>query len=228
MKLKDILLGQSIRLIRLLQPVGGLYIPDFIKLVQNEFKFVTVPKSLADCDLNKGITFEHGLFNVYGKRKPSVSRSVVIDRFQIFSNGLLAEARSYVEDVDSFLEEVIAWSIRVLGVRHDTEALTASTYVSNVEVEMSNPFALFHAKAYEGLAKALSKRFSEYGLKVAPYGQIGFALHADTVGLKAPFPTNFRIERREGFEFSSNVYFSTAPLKTQHHLDLLKEIESGI
>jgi hypothetical protein len=53
---------------------------------------------LADYDLSKGVTFLHGFFN-----------NRVIDRFQVFSNGILAEAKLDTDECDRFLDDLLKW-----------------------------------------------------------------------------------------------------------------------
>jgi hypothetical protein len=53
---------------------------------------------LADYDLSKGVTFLHGFFN-----------NRVIDRFQVFSNGILAEAKLDTNECDRFLDDLLKW-----------------------------------------------------------------------------------------------------------------------
>jgi hypothetical protein len=221
MKLKNVLVGQSVRFIRLLEPLGGIYIPDFIKAMQDEYKFVTIPKTLAEFDRTKGIRFEHGLFKKEDK-------NIVLDRLQIYDNGIVIETRAYAEEADLFLNDMISWAIRVLGIRHDSDTRVARAYLSNIEVEMKNPFPAARSKVTDAISKMLSKRLSEYGIKAEPYEEVGFTMYVDTLDLKAPFPTNFKLERREGFGFGSNVFFSSAPLKTEDHLDLLEHVESSL
>lgn len=226
MKLKNIIAGQAVRFIRLHEPIGGIYIPDLVKAIQGEYKFLTSPKSLADFDRNKGIVFENGVFKIPAKKKETEERSIVLDRLHIYNNGLMIETRGYVEDAEHFLDHLIEWSIRVLGVRLDTDSPIASTFLSNLEVQMDNPLTAFQTKATAAVSKILAKQLSDYGLKVAPYEQVGLSMYVDVANLKAPYPGNFRLDRRDGVAFDANVFFSSAPLRTQDHLDLLQQIES--
>lgn len=226
MKLKTILLGQSVRFIVLREPTGGIFAPDFLKLTQTEFKFVTIPKSIAEMDRSKGINFEHGLFQLpKNTGRDTAGKSVVIDKLQVFTNGLLAETRSYSEDADLILDSFIEWSKRVLGIVQDQTQPVSGVLLSNIEVEMKNPFDK-QAKAYSRLTRSIASSLRDYGFSVPEYEQIGFELHIDKAGLTAPIPTSFKLERRAETPFSSNTYFSSAPMKTKDHLELLAQIEA--
>ena len=226
MRLKGILLGQSVRFLGLLEPHGGIYAPDFLKAIQEQYSFVTVPKSLEEFDRNKGINFGHGKFTLPGGEKLAALRSIVIDRLQIYVNGIVAETRGSVEDVDLFVDDLIEWSIRTFGTQIDPSVPIVSRYLSNVEVEMQNPLVKFRQQGLELIAKSLSKKFTAYGVEVPLFELTRFTLHTDSTALKVPNPTQFRLERREGFEFGANVFFSSAALKTGDHLELLEAIES--
>ena len=39
-------------------------------------------------------------------------------------------------------------------------------------------------------------------------------------------PSAFRLDRREGVPFEQEVYWSEAPLTTQHHVEVLSEFEA--
>lgn len=217
MKLREILVGQAIRFIRLQEPIGGIFIPEFVKAVQEQYKFVTVPKTLAEFDRSKGIKFEHGYF-MLGDRK------IVLDRVDIFNNGISVGTRAYTEDVDQFLDSVIEWSTTVMGMRQDTSSPVEKLFLSNVEVEMKNVLST-RSKFSDAVSKSLSKQLAEYGLQAKAFETIGITMHFDSLKLSSPIPTNFKLERREGHEFGKNVFFSSAPLKTKDHLELLQQME---
>lgn len=218
MKLREILVGQAIRFIRLQEPIGGIYIPEFVKAVQEQYKFVTVPKALADFDRAKGIKFEHGYFMLE-------DRKIVLDRVDIFNNGISVGTRAYTEDVDQFLDSVIEWSTKVMGMRQDASSPTEKLFLSNVEVEMKNVLST-RSKFSDAVSKALAKQLSEYGIQAKPFETIGITMHFDSLNLSPPIATNFKLERREGHEFGKDVFFSSAPLKTKDHLELLQQIEA--
>ena len=223
MKLTTIFIGQSVRIMRLLEPVGGIFAPDLTKTIQERYRFVTVPKSLAEFDKTKGITFGHGVFNTSGINTKNLTsrRNIVINKFQIYHNGLVAETQSYVEDAELFLDDAIEWAIQTFGVTVAKNEPILKGFLSNIEIELDSPFTKTQVKAYEHISKFLASKLGSYGQESPKFEQVGFALHTDLAKQKIPAATNFKLERREGSPHSSNLYFSTAPLKTQDHLDLL-------
>lgn len=218
MKLREVLVGQVIMFIRLQEPIGGIYVPEFVKAVQEQYKFVTVPKTMAEFDRAKGVKFEHGYF-LLGERK------IVLDRVDIFNNGISVSTRTHTEDVDQFLDSVIEWGTKVIGMREDMSSPREKLFLSNLEVELRNPLSV-RSKLSDTVSKALGKHLPDYGLKTRQYENIGMAMHFEVLGLSAPIPTNFKLERREGQEFEKNIFFSSAPLKTKDHLALLEQIEA--
>ena len=157
----------------------------------------------------------------------SANRSIVISKFQIYQNGILAEAQSYVEDCELFLDDVIGMAVEKLGVTIVKDEPIRNGFLSNIEVEAENPFTKTRVKSFEQISKFLISRLKLYGNEVPGYEQSGFTLHFDITNRVAPIPTNFKLERRDGSPYSSNLYFCSAPLKTQDQLDLLEQFEAS-
>ncbi len=212
MKVKNILLARAIRLLRFTG--RPLYMHDVMKPIVEQYKFLKVPQTLEEFDDTKGITFSHGKFNSRG-------RDVVIDSFQIFNNGLVADTREDTEDADKFLDDVIEWGVKTLD-RILPEQSVETLYLSNLEISLTTPLSTY-MPIEQQLTGEISRYLKEYGVKHEPFELVSFALNFDRIKLPSVL-TNFTIVRREGESFDSGLYFSTAPLKTKDHIALLEKL----
>ncbi len=191
---------------------------DAIKPLVEQYKFVKVPQGLEDWDDSKGITFRHGKFHSKGK-------DVVIDSFQVFNNGLMVDTRQDNEEAERFIDDVIEWGVKTYGLAIPEDQLIEKIYLSNLEVTLDKPLS-DHVPVSKRLGTEISRYLTEYGIKHEPYEATGYALNFDKMSLPNSVLANFSLQRREGIPFSSGIYFSSAPLKTQDHIALLKTLDS--
>jgi hypothetical protein len=61
--------------------------------------------------------------------------------------------------------------------------------------------------------------------RVALYEPSAFTLDVDSTKRASGKLVRFTLERRTGVPFEENVFFSTAPLQTDHHVEFLGELE---
>lgn len=226
MKLVSIVLGKAVRLFRAANPVARTYLPDVVEAFRERYGFLEVPTKLAEYDPTKGITFGHGKFKVRTTESAEgrVSEEIVIDSIQIFNDGLVVNTRAFVEDADLFLDDLIAWAIKKFGYNILDDPPIQRTYASHIEVTFQGSLVpLFNKIGI--LNKRITTALASYGKAPPSYEVSGFSLHCDTTKLFPPIPTAFTFERRTQHSYTSNLYFSTAPLKTSDHLKVLEEIE---
>ena len=218
MKLQNILLGRVIRMLNIVSP--PMHMSDAIKPLVERYGFVKVPQSLEEYDASKGITFSHGKFQyTMGENK----RNIVIDSFQIYHNGVLVDTRGDTDDGDKFLDDVLEWGIKTYGSTISEQGIE-KIYLSNLEVSLNKTLAT-HTPSFQELSGEISRHLTEYGLKHERFETTGLTLNFDRTTMPNSILTNFTIQRREGIPFSSGVYFSSAPLKTNDHIALLEKFD---
>lgn len=215
MKVRTILQGQAIRFLRASNPMGNYYMPDVVKALRERYGFVQAPTTLQEFDAQKGITFQHGRFvikNEKGKRE-----EIVIDKFQVFTDGLLVDTKVYTDDADKFLDDVIQWGVAEFGLKILDDPIKRA-YLSSFEVECPDaelpPFPL---------GKKIEECLRGYGQDALPFDTRSITVWYDTSVTVRPAPYAFIFARREGLPNSSNIYFSSAPLSTTDHHALLVE-----
>jgi hypothetical protein len=185
-----------------------------LRAFETRYGFLQGPRSVTDFDTAKGITFVHGFFG----------DNIVIDRFQIFNDGVVCETRAPVEQADLFIEDALKWASEEANLEAGPER--ARIYNSHIVVQTSaqveEKFGIF-----SDVGSQIARIIGTYGGQhLTDYKIIGFRLYYDGFSLPAPKPAPFLFERREGQPHDSGLYFSVAPLRTTDHLAVLDNLET--
>lgn len=213
MKLVRILQSQAIRFLKLTGREGGeVYGLNIAKACEERYGFLQGPHVLADFDLTRGVTFLHGYFR----------DRTVISRFQLYSNGLLAEAGADTKECDDFLDDIIEWATKLGAVETHKIDGVQRAYFSQIEVESPTSIALA-LRRFAEVGLETTKCLRTYGDQTAVIEPTAIAFSSDAT---PPKPAQFKFERREGIPFASDIYFASAPLRTDHHLSVLEKLES--
>ena len=222
MELTSILLGQVVRLLKADSPIGGIYMPMAVQALKDRYGFVQVPTVLQDFDLTKGITLSHGRFVI---NSSSQQREIVIYQLQIYDDGVVVSTQADIDDANLFVDDFINWSIKAYGSKIDPRIPIQSFYNSHVEFHSDISLDDFFPGSSE-IGKGIVGALESYGQKPLPFQVSSVSLYIDTTQTKAVIPGSFTLARREKVPFSTNLYFSSAPLKTKDHLALLGKIEN--
>jgi len=182
-----------------------------VEQLEKRYGFLETPRSLSQFNTAKGVTFAHGKF-----------QDTVIDKFQIYENGLVAEANTESRITDAFLEEIVNFLTKDCGFQINDLQKPTYAYVSQVEVQFEVDISL---DSLNKIGAFVSGLLNSYGVSLPDYRASGFLVHCDTPR-DAPRPHKFRVERREGYPCELNVYFCSAPLRTPDHIKALRFLES--
>jgi hypothetical protein len=214
MKFKAFMTSQTIRFFEETGPVMEVRSPvPLIKGLQESYGFVQVPLTLAELDFKAGVTFLRGYF-----------RGKIIEKLQVYENGLLCEANEDTNLADEFLSEVLTWAAQKHNLPVRESGVKA--YISQLEVISSIDMEskLSHLSA---VGKLLAECLKQYGQPVADYGVIGLRMHYDSMAVPIPRPPQFVFERRLGQQYSTNEFFTSAPVRTEDHLKILSALEKA-
>lgn len=215
MKLTDVTFGQSVRFLSVSGQEGGrVYGANLIRALEERYGFWESPKTVADYDMTKGVSFLHGFFN----------RRFVIDRFQVYTNGVVAEAKMSTEAIDEFLDDVIQWAQTEVGL-NVTDESKGRAYNSNIEVFSEMNFTNLFPQ-FSMIGERITLMVKSYGVNTNNFEFSGVRLNTNNDMLPAPKPLAFSFERREGNPYDSGLFFSSASLKTSDHISILSELES--
>lgn len=195
-----------------IRPVRSAAPGAFMEAIQKAFSFRIVPTVFK---VGEGVEYHHGSFL-------GTDGLITIDKLTTYNDGVNIAVQSNTEDADRVLEKTleIAFSI---GVR---EPITppAHSYVSNVVADLNCSIDNFFPAAL----------FDEVGAIAPKNGRshifsLGFQFDPLLIERRPLAPGNpgFRIERREGFPYEANRYFSIANMATSKHLSVLEHLESA-
>lgn len=215
MKLLAIEMSRVTALFRMERPSGQPYLPHIAAQLAERYHFGGAPHSFADVGGNK-IEFKHGLFE-----------GNAIDILEVYNDGIIVSSRSDSNCIDKYIDDLGLWLETTHGLSaietHTVNKMYESTLLVETDREIFKPL-----DAFAGIARMIEGALRDStGLEVQ-YHSVGLSLSADQS--KNPFlrPVPFRFERKDLIEFSRHQFFTTAPLKTKQHLDILERLESSI
>jgi hypothetical protein len=76
-----------------------------------------------------------------------------------------------------------------------------------------------------GFGHAVTERLLSYGLRPFDFSFAAASLATDDTAMTGRKPVPFTVMRRVNVPFDANIYFSTAPLKTNDHIAALETFE---
>lgn len=212
MKITTILVARAIRGMVFRQ---GKYLPDMFASVRERYGFVHVPTAPREILPPEGqpFAFAHG-------RLRRDDREILISKVEIFPTAVLVETAANTDDSDIVIDDIAEWAT-AYGLQVDQASPPKKLYVSHVELHLDyaleSCFAAF---------RNIGAMFEEFFGAQLPYGVISLGMNFDQT--KVPVIAEFRLERRAGAPHEFNNYFSQAPLNTDDHTSVLREIDASL
>jgi len=222
----SVLLAQTMRIVQVRGMFG--YLPEAVNALVKNYGFVGYPREaelaaiLVAPDSNataKPAVFTQG-------KAPIDGRTLVIDRLEIYNNGIVANTHTDTNDSDLIVADVLRWSSERFKVTYD-EIKPSAGHSSQLEIRFARPLPeLMPALAPVGkrISDSLEKDF--WGFEPA-YHVVGVNFYFDKNKYPAFAPSVVRIDYRAGQPFERNVYWSEAPLATADHEAVLTEFENA-
>jgi hypothetical protein len=194
---------------------GTVYLPEVGAALVQRYGFQKYPTKPEEFDEGKGIEFLSGRL---GKR--------VIDKLMIIDSGVYLDTQIDTAASEELWHDLMSWAVKTFGVTFKREMVKHSAYVSTVtfhsDVNMLNLNPVFDEIA----AVATSEVEQNFGRRLE-YEPAAVSITYDQLSTK--FGTAaFTVQRREGVPFKDGKYFSTAPVKTEIHLQLLEKWENAV
>jgi hypothetical protein len=192
----------------------GVSLQPMIDKLKEKYEFAQAPKNVLDTDESKALTFKAGRF-INSKKVP------VIVSFSIYNDGLVADTLSTTNDSTEFLVEATSW------IQEEFKLVLPSNlkkgYVTQIHFETNIHLTKLNPRLTD-LLKFVEERYKPFDGKQRKFDVAGLSFWTEDVN-QPQAPTIFKLERKMGAPFSSNYYFSQAPLETQPLIDLLNEFE---
>lgn len=196
-------------------PEGGYYFSELIRLFGERYSFQKIPtleEAKQETKFEGGVArIEDGLINIH--------------QLLFYNDGISVLA----SDTDSALEvlrDAIDWTQSVLGFR---KPLTPPYYVYenhavvDFERQMSElvkAFSIMKASFDAAARRVYSHPFDSHF--------IGLRIGVDPAEARKAPKVPFEITRRDGFPYSENRFFCTAPLPTDEHMALLVLLDESL
>jgi hypothetical protein len=215
MRLVNTLFSQAIRFgeFRLLNG-KQLYGRKLVQALEDRYGFIQTPRTVAEFDLTKGISFAHGYYD----------DRIVIQMLQIYNNGILVETESSTTECLSIIKDVTDLAKDEVSFAFDESSERPQIYQSHIEVET---LANLQEKivAFERISDELNRLVVGNNEIYRNYQFSGLSFAIDPTNKSGP--SAFKFERRAGSPLDANLYFSSAPLQTNDHLHLLEVLEKA-
>lgn len=197
-------------------PLGGVNDPNVIDKIRERYHFTRVPELKSEEIAKNGYKFESGHFQFR-------SSTVRIVDFALYRDGIVINGIK-TDGVEAFLEDVISYMKKEFSFR-DFITKPRRYFQSQIVVEFDrSPAKLI--RSIEKITAAISGRLKKiYEMEIPmEFGRIDFDF--DKTASRAPAAVQrFIIERRTGIPFEKERYFCAAPMRTDEHEEVLREIE---
>ena len=197
-----------------LNPRGKSIFPEILEWLEEEYHFEKAPKSATDLDDSKALSFSRGTFQV--------QEEIFVDvELKIFSDGLVAHTWSSTRNSEAFLDNILKSAADEFNLTYKPEIVRRKICLSELNVRSSkeligiNPkLAQIAEKVSELLPKNIKLAYEFAGLAVWPIQ-----------GVSNTSIAPFRFERKLNTSPDEHKFYSTAPLHTDEHLELLDWFE---
>ncbi len=139
--------------------------------------------------------------------------------FSIFNDGLVADTRSSTDDSELFLKEVFNWGSKEFGIQ--LPAAITRQYLSEFNFELDHPLSSINPKL-AAIGKKLGEKIGDENIDAYEFSGISFGKQWTGSGMRPQVP--FRIERANNSLAKDNRFWTSAPLRTNDHMNLVDGI----
>jgi len=219
MNVRGVLGSSVVQAIAIEVPV---YLPDIINALAKRYGFVTLPTTAAEFfpPENTPIVLSHGKYIHEG-------RTLLIRSVKLYNRAVIVETAGSTEDSEGVLHDGLECVASTIGQTEKGIAApgTNRLYTSQLEIGLDLPFGNYFPML-QGVSEAVTHSLQQYGLTYPPMQVHSLSMNVDPG--KTALICNFRIERRVGFAYELEIYFTEAPLKTSDHIAALEAFERAM
>ena len=189
-----------------------VYLPELIQAIVAEFHFSQAPEISAE--KLESLEFVHGKYKDFG-----------ISKLGIYNDGLVVRSQTNTRRLVDFVAHFEKWIKKSFGIDLHASQTYGHIFESNLIVHSDKNILKIFDKLAK-LEKSLSEKLMATSQFSATFATPGFSLVTTATTSSGFNPAAFRFERKTGTATDLGYYFSTAPLETDQHLELLGELES--
>jgi len=193
-------------------PFGKALNLEVLDKMRGRYIFAKAPTKLEEVDFQKGVELQAGKFG-----------DVRIDRISIFFNGIIVDTRSSTEDSEKVLYDILDMAREAFGATIQPARLAFTSKImfrSEMRLTSLNP-------ALPKIADQLTERATADLKHPFAFEPTAILMSVDTSQAKIA-PVTFSIERRAEVPFAEKTYFSSAPLRTAEHLEVVRTFEASL
>lgn len=201
-------------------PLGAADAPSIIMAIAQRYHFTHPPQNPTREDVDK-----NGLRFSGGHLLRGDERINIVD-FVVYNDGLVVAATT-TEGADAFLDDVIQYLVNEFEFRELTSDVRKIP-MSSVVVEFSVPLSMALSPV-DQLSRIVGEQLnrSEEVDRPIELTRLDLSLNTDPEFRPANIP-KLTIEKRANTPFSQHRYYSSAPIPTAAHLQLLQAIELSL
>src|SRR3990172_9074804 len=160
MRLSAVILARTVAFLQIedLNPRNRVSLIDFARAFSQQYKFFKSPQALEDLDLQKGIEFVSGKLG-----------ETNIERFMMFSQGIVVDTKSSTDDSDKILQDALRWTANLVGQDSPVQIVRKSymsqlTFYSDLSLPVIHPiFRELASRITGGILENMRRKF-EYEL----------------------------------------------------------------
>ena len=198
-----------------INPRNQVSVPQLIHALVERYGFLKYPKTIEEYDPSKGIVFGLGRIN-----------NINIDRVEFYFVGIVIETRSSTDDCEAVLQDLIQVVQRLVGIEYKPLQEPRKFFLSEVSFHSELDLNGLNA-AFSSLLPKISGLVSSYAREEFKFETVAVLSTPDLANTKLG-PSLFRVDRLAGVPFRDKKYFSSAPLPTEDHLNILEEFERAL
>ena len=198
-----------------INPRNQVSVPQLIHALVERYGFLKYPKTIEEYDASKGIVFGLGRIN-----------NINIDRVEFYFVGIVIETRSSTDDCEAVLQDLIQVVQRLVGTEYKPTTEPRKFFLSEVSFHSELDLNGLNA-AFSSLLPKISGLVSSYAREEFKFETVAVLSTPDLANTKLG-PSLFRVDRLAGVPFRDQKYFSSAPLPTKDHLNILEEFEKAL
>ncbi|MGH9621792.1 MAG: hypothetical protein ACRD45_19065 [Bryobacteraceae bacterium] len=184
-----------------------------LSATKERYNFQIYPKTIEEMNEQdaKGIVFEGGSF-------PFGDKHYTIAKVTTYGDGIVVDSGLSTDLSEAFLADVLSFLSSEFGLTYRPEMIYRKIYTSELIVRTD--------KDLDGLFSRLSGVREKLRLLTGQdFQPAGFGFSIDLTVTTARSAA-FRFERELNKPFDQHRYYSSAPLRTSDHEDLLAEMEA--
>jgi hypothetical protein len=192
---------------------GGMFTPDIATRVIQRYRFLSAP-SANQLGPNQPLKFQSGAIEIEGE-------TYLVGSLEIYNDGIIINSVN-TDDADKIMNDFIPWAINEVRLREPVTQIPRA-YQSQVIVALDQSLNDFVSQ-FDRI-KAITER--AFNAEQNSLNVVRLSIGPQPPGA-VPYRTTWQIERRITSPFVADRYFSTAPLPTAAHVEMLTAIEEAI